>query len=100
MKEIVLLKLGEIVLKGLNRKNFEDTLIRSLKRRLARLGSFRVRAAQSTIYVEPMDDDIDMDDVTECVSKIFGVAAFARACTAEKDIEKIKDRAYAQVLGK
>jgi len=102
MKEIVLLKLGEIVLKGLNRKNFEDTLIRSLKRRLARLGSFRVRAAQSTIYVEPMDDDIDMDDVTECVSKIFGVAAFARACTAEKDIEKIKENAceyLADVLG-
>lgn len=93
MKEIVLVKLGEIVLKGLNRKNFEDTLIRSMKRRLAKLGSFRVRAAQSTIYVEPMDDDIDMDDVTDCVSKIFGVAAFARACTAEKELEKIKQEA-------
>lgn len=93
MKEIVLVKLGEIVLKGLNRKNFEDTLIRSMKRRLSKIGSFKVRAAQSTIYVEPMDDDIDMDDVTECVSRIFGVAAFARACTAEKDLEKIKQAA-------
>lgn len=93
MKEIILIKLGEIVLKGLNRKNFEDTLIRSLKRRLARIGSFRVRAAQSTIYVEPMDDDIDMDEVSDCVSKVFGIAAYARACTAEKELEKIKQAA-------
>ena len=93
MKEIILVKLGEIVLKGLNRKNFEDTLIRSLKRRLAKIGSFRVRAAQSTIFVEPMDEEIDMDEVQDCVSHIFGIAAFARACTAEKDLEQIKQAA-------
>ncbi len=93
MKEIILLKLGEIVLKGLNRKNFEDTLLRTVRRRLAKIGEFRVRAAQSTVYVEPMNDDADMDEAAECVSRIFGVAAFARACTAEKDLEKIKTAA-------
>ena len=93
MKEIILIKLGEIVLKGLNRKNFEDALLRSLRRRLAKLGSFKVRAAQSTITVEPMDDDIDMDDAADCVSHVFGIAAFSRACVAEKDLEGIKQAA-------
>ncbi len=93
MKEIILVKLGEIVLKGLNRKNFEDTLIRSLKRRLAKIGSFHVRAAQSTIYVEPVYDDADMDEAADCVAHIFGIAAFARACSAEKDLEQIKQAA-------
>ena len=93
MKEIILIKLGEIVLKGLNRKNFEDALLRSLRRRLAKIGSFKVRAAQSTITVEPMDDDIDMDDAADCVAHVFGIAAFSRACIAEKDIESIKQTA-------
>ena len=90
MKEIILIKLGEIVLKGLNRKNFEDTLLRTLRRRLSKLGGFKIKAAQSTISVEPLDEDIDMDEVVDLVSKVFGIAAFSRACVAEKDLEKIK----------
>ena len=93
MKEIILLKLGEIVLKGLNRKNFEDKLLRSIRRRLYKIGEFQVRAAQSTIYVEPVHDDADMDEAEDCVSKIFGIAAYARACVAEKDLDKIKEAA-------
>lgn len=53
MKEIILIKLGEIVLKGLNRQSFEFALIRNLRRRLEPLGKFDIREAQSTIYVEP-----------------------------------------------
>lgn len=93
MNEIILLKLGEIVLKGLNRKNFEDHLLRCVRRRLAKIGTFQVRAAQSTIYVEPQDDDVDMDEAVSCVSKIFGIAAYARACVAEKDLDKMKEAA-------
>ena len=93
MKEVILIKLGEIVLKGLNRKNFEDRLIKSLRRRLHKIGSYQVRASQSTITVTPMDDNADMDEAVECVSKVFGIAAFSRACVAEKDIEKIKEAA-------
>ena len=93
MKEIILIKLGEIVLKGLNRRNFEDTLVRSLKRRLAKIGNFQVKISQSTISVNPMDEDIDMDEVSDCVSKVFGIAAFARACVTEKNLDKIKETA-------
>ena len=93
MKEILLVKLGEIVLKGLNRKTFEDILIKNLKRRLANVGKFQVRSAQSTITITPLYDDADMDEAVDCVSKIFGIATFSRACVAEKDIEAIKQTA-------
>ena len=94
MKEIILIKLGEIVLKGLNRKNFEDALMRNLKRRLAKIGDFHVQIAQSTISISPVHDDTDFDEVEDCVSKVFGIAAFSRACVTEKDIDKIKVPCY------
>ena len=53
MKEVILLKLGEIVLKGLNRNTFENALIKNIRRRLAPLGEFEVRMAQSTITITP-----------------------------------------------
>lgn len=93
MKEIILIKLGEIVLKGLNRRNFEDSLMRSLKRRLAKIGEFRVQISQSTISVTPVHDDTDMDEAEDCVAKVFGIAAFSRACVTEKDLDKIKEAA-------
>ena len=93
MKEIILVKLGEIVLKGLNRKTFEDILLKNLKRRLANIGQFHVRSAQSTITITPVYDDTDMDEAVDCVSKVFGIATFSRACVAEKDIETIKQTA-------
>ncbi len=93
MKEVILIKLGEIVLKGLNRKNFEDRLIKNIKHRLHFVGPCRVRNVQSTITVTPLFDDVDIDEVEECISRIFGIAAYSRACAAEKDLEKIKSAA-------
>lgn len=89
MKEIILIKLGEIVLKGLNRQSFEFALIRNLRRRLEPLGKFDIREAQSTIYVEPLEDGIDLEAAAERVGKVFGVNAFSRACMAEKNMDSI-----------
>ena len=61
MQDIILLKLGEIVLKGLNKKYFEQLLLQNVKRRLGGLGEFRVTCLQSTIYVEPQAPSCDMD---------------------------------------
>ncbi len=93
MKEVILIKLGEIVLKGLNRKNFEDRLIKNIKHRLHFIGPCKVKNAQSAITVTPIFDDVDIEDVAYCISKIFGIAAFSRACAVEKDIEVIKKSA-------
>lgn len=88
MNKILLLKLGELVLKGLNRKSFEDTLIRNLKRKLAPLGAFKIYASQSIVYVEP-DGDRDMDAALELCSKTFGVSAIALAVAVDKDTDAI-----------
>lgn len=93
MKEIILAKLGEVVLKGLNRKNFEDLLIKNIRRKLHPLGAFEVRASQSTVRITPLDDDIDMDEAADKIGKVFGVVAYCRACAVEKDIEAIKQAA-------
>ena len=89
IKEILLCKYGEIVLKGANRKSFEDMLSREMKKRAAYYGKFDVYRAQSTIYIEPMDDEADMDGMFEAASKVFGIVAIARAAVCEKNMEDI-----------
>lgn len=84
MKEILLLKDGEIVLKGLNRRSFEDVLKKNLKHALKSAGHFEITSAQSTIYVKPLDDDADLEKACEIASRVFGIIAFSRAAVCEK----------------
>ncbi|MBQ8599508.1 MAG: tRNA 4-thiouridine(8) synthase ThiI [Oscillospiraceae bacterium] len=93
MKEIILLKNGEIALKGLNRSVFEDKLISNARRRLEPLGKFGFRKAQSTIFVEPKDEDIDLDEAVDILQKVYGIIALTRAAVVEKDFEAIKETA-------
>ena len=91
MKEIFLLKLGEIVLKGANRRQFEDKLRQNVRRRMKAYGNFDVYLMQSTVYVEPMDDEADIDGAWEACHTIFGLVSLCRCCACEKDIDKIYD---------
>lgn len=89
-EEVILLKLGEIALKGLNRRTFEDTLLKNIRRRLSAAGEFSVASRQSTIYVEPKDPAADMDLAEALCAKVFGVVSYARAGVAEKELEAIQ----------
>ncbi len=91
MKEIFLLKLGEIVLKGANRRQFEDKLRQNVRRRMKAYGNFDVYLMQSTVYVEPMDDEADIDGAWEACHTIFGLVSLCRCRACEKDIDKIYD---------
>ena len=93
MKEVILLKNGEIALKGLNRHAFEDRLIKNARRKLMPVGSFHFRKAQSTIYVEPDEEGYDLDEAVDRLQKVFGIAALTRACVIDKDFELIKKTA-------
>jgi thiamine biosynthesis protein ThiI len=84
MKEIILLKDGEIVLKGLNRRTFEDVLKKNIKHALSPLGSFEIRSAQSIIYVKPLSDDIDLDEACLKISRVFGIVSYSRAAICEE----------------
>lgn len=99
MKEVLLIKNGELVLKGLNRNTFEDILVKNMKRRLMNsVGKFTFTKSQSTVIAEPKDEDIDFDQAVKTVEKIFGIAAFSRAAVAQKDFEDIK-RVALEYLG-
>ena len=89
MKEIILCKYGEIALKGLNKSTFESMMMKSIRRRLKKFGEIKITKAQSTVYVEPMSDGIDVDEVVERLSKIFGIIKLCRCCVVEKSLEGI-----------
>ncbi|MCL2034913.1 MAG: tRNA 4-thiouridine(8) synthase ThiI [Oscillospiraceae bacterium] len=90
MKELVLLKCGELTLKGLNRGAFEDALMKNARRRLKDVGKFKFYKAQSTIYAEPLED-CDLDEAVARLSKVFGFSALSRAAVAVKDFDAIKE---------
>ena len=89
MNDIILLKLGEIILKGLNRRSFEQKLINNVRRRLAPIGNFKVYCMQSTIYVEAEQESADMDAAFEALKKVFGIINLSRAAACEKDKDAI-----------
>ena len=89
MKEIILCKYGEIALKGLNKSTFESMMMKSIRRRLKKFGEIKITKAQSTVYIEPVDESIDVDEVVDRLSKIFGIIKLCRSCVLEKSLDAI-----------
>ncbi len=87
--DIVLLKYGEIALKGLNRPMFEQKLLRNLEKALQPAGKFKIQKSQSMIYVEPAEDGIDMDDAIARMQKVFGIVNICPAVSCDKDMDSI-----------
>ena len=92
-QEIILLKLGELVLKGLNRRGFEDKLMGNAKKSLRPFGAFRIYSKQSTTYVEPQDEFCDMEGAYSAMRKLFGVVGLSRAKACEKTAQAMLDTA-------
>ena len=89
MNEIFLLKLGEIVLKGANKRQFENKLRQNVRRRMKSFGEFDVYLIQSTVYVQPMNDECDVDGAWEACNSIFGVVSLCRCRPCEKNLDAI-----------
>ena len=93
MREVILCKYGEIILKGSNKGSFEAMLLKELKRRAKYVGGFDIRYAQSTVYIEPRDEFADIDEMYEQARKVFGFASITRAAVCEKTMEAICETA-------
>ena len=89
MKEMFLLKLGEIVLKGANRRTFEEMLKKNVRRTVSHFGAFKVYIMQSTVYVEPQSEDCDLDGAWEACGHVFGVSSMCRCRACGKDLDAI-----------
>lgn len=103
MKYVILMKYGELILKGANKSTFENSLLRQVKNRVKPYGDFDVYKAQSTVYVSPNNDECELDGAYEACKKIFGFTALCRAAevgkSREEIIEAVKEIA-AQTLDK
>ncbi len=99
MKEIILLKDGELALKGLNRRTFEDILMKNIRQRLRHsVGEFKFIRSQSTCVISPVDENVDFDKAVDIIQHIFGVVGISRAAQCEKDIEVIKNTALEYLM--
>ena len=99
MHEIILCKLGEVVLKGLNRRSFEMKLKSNIRRRTQRFGKFKIYSRQSTIYVEPAEETCDIAGAYAACKQVFGIIAITRALPCEKSKEAIFDTAKTYLAG-
>ena len=89
MQDIILVKLGEIILKGLNRRSFEQKLMANMRRKIAPYGNFSVYCLQSTVYVEAKDEEADVGAAFEALKKVFGIITLTKAAACEKDKDAI-----------
>ena len=89
MNEIFLLKLGEIILKGANKRQFENKLRQNIRRRMKAYGNFDVYILQSTVYVEPEDENADVEGAWEACKSVFGVNSICRCRPCEKNLDAI-----------
>ena len=89
MKEVILCKYGEIILKGANKSQFESLLLREVRRRAAHVGKFEVTYAQSTVCIAPLTDMEDMEEMFRQAKHVFGFVGITRAAVAEKTVEDI-----------
>ncbi len=95
MKELILAYQGEMTLKGLNRGKFEARLAKTIRWRLEPLGKFKVYQAQSTVFIEPKEEGLDMDEAFRRVSHVFGIVKLSRAVECPKDFAAICETAEA-----
>lgn len=89
IREVILCKYGELVLKGANLSYFESLLTKEMSARARRHGNFHIYHVQSTLYIEPLDDTCDLDGMMESARRVFGIAGITRAAVAEKNMEDI-----------
>ena len=93
MEKVILIRYGEIMLKGLNRPSFEKKLVDNIKRAISNLGDANVRKVQGRIYVEPIDDNYDFDECINILTKVFGIVSVSVVWKMESDFNKIKENA-------
>lgn len=96
MKKVILVRYGEIILKGLNRPVFEDKLISNIKKALVGFGKTSILKSQARIYVEPENDDFEFDEALLKLTKVFGIVSVSPVWKINSDFQEIKQ--YSQKL--
>ncbi|WP_010244074.1 tRNA uracil 4-sulfurtransferase ThiI [Acetivibrio cellulolyticus] len=97
MKRVILIRYGEILLKGLNRPSFERKLIDNIKRSVQHLGKAGVFKSQARIYIEPQVEDYDFDEAINQLTKVFGIVSVSPVWKIETDYDVIKENSVIMI---
>ncbi len=98
-QDIILARMGEITLKGLNRGKFERRLIENLSRRLRALGRFSIEQSQSRIWIEPVGPVDDLPAVLRQIANIFGIVSVSPVWRFDGGLPELQEQAVAFVRG-
>lgn len=91
-EKILIVRCGEVALKGMNKPYFERVLVERIKKNLKNVKGAKVSRKEGLIFVRvPLDSD--MDEVTYEVSKVFGVSSASPAVEVESNLDAIGDKA-------
>lgn len=92
--DILIVRCGEVALKGMNKPYFERMLAERIRNRLGKAGmmSAQVKRHEGLIYVRP-DGSTSYNAVAAEISKVFGVASVSPALETEPDLDKIGETA-------
>lgn len=97
MKNVILVRCGEIILKGLNRPVFESRLIANIKKALSGLGKIDIVKSQSRIYIEPQEEEYDFEAALHRLTKVFGIVSVSPVWKIHTDYDAIKDHSLKMV---
>ena len=87
MDRIILGRIGEIALKGLNRSTFEHRLAANMHKAISDLGAAQIHWSQSRYFVEPENDDFDFDTAVKRLSGVFGLVSISPAWVMDTEAE-------------
>lgn len=90
MDEVIVVSYGEIILKGLNRPNFEQRLIKNIKNAIKDFGDAKVSKSQARIFIEPLQQNYDFDAAITKLTKVFGIVSLSRAYKIKSDMDEIR----------
>ncbi len=97
MEKVILARIGEIALKGLNRSVFERRLAVNIRKMISDLGPAKVRWSQSRFYIEPEDDTFMFDEALERLTGVFGLVSVSPAVVVSSEEEAVFAEAVAQM---
>jgi thiamine biosynthesis protein ThiI len=98
VEKVLSVSLGEIALKGLNRKYFEDQLIKNMRRVIKDIGFEKIYKEQGKIYIEA--EEYNFSQMINRLKKVFGLVYISPCIRIEKNEEKIKEASIAAIREK
>ena len=98
MKRLLLVRYGEIALKGLNRNYFVDTLADNIRNALKDFPGVKTEKIQGRIALWGVNDENE-SEVIEKLKKVFGISKITRAVETDSDIEAIKEASLKVIKG-